>query len=864
MLPVPEFARRVLVEQFAITLEEPLLLAVSGGADSIALARALQAAGFHRLHIGHFNHRLRGAASDSDQQFVQSQLADLPVHVGIAPSPIELRSGESLESAARKMRYDWLRSIAEQHHLRWVLTAHTADDQAETVLHRIIRGTGLKGLRGIPQRRPLSSTVQLLRPLLRIFRADILHYLTTIGQPYRVDESNFDRKFTRNRIRWEVLPLLKTFNPAIVDALVRLAEQAEAAHHELDQATQTLLRRAELAPGMWSVYPLRSASDWQICECFRLLWQRQGWPLREMSAAHWTRLLAIVRGSLRSGHFPGPIVARRQGGVVRIGPVATINQRQLIAQPHEVSSPMMRPIRRALLSVSDKTGLVELAKTLIGFGVELISTGGTRRTLQDAGVPVRDIAEVTGFPEMLDGRVKTLHPIIYAGLLARRDCAEHLDTIARHSIPPIDLVVCNLYPFEQVAASREASFPEMVENIDIGGPSMIRAAAKNQDGVAVLIDPSQYPDFLVELQANSGSISAATRQRLAAAAFARTAAYDVAIAHWFAGQLPISDPLPKTLLLRFERKGDRLRYGENPHQAAAFYTEIGPPFANLAHAQQLHGKELSYNNLLDLDSALNLVKEFAHPAAVVIKHNNPCGAATADTLALAFRRAFEGDPLSAYGGILGFNRVVDSATAFEISEPNRFVECIVAPDFEPAALEILTTRPSWRKNVRLLKVGDLSTAEKKGLDYRRVEGGLLVQERDQASDDPTKWKTVTQREPTPEEYSALMFAWFVCKHVKSNAIVLASGTQVVGVGAGQMSRVDSVHLAIRKAGDRARQAVLASDAFFPFRDNVDAAAAAGVTAVIQPGGSQRDEESIRACDEHGIAMIFTGMRHFRH
>ncbi len=524
----------------------------------------------------------------------------------------------------------------------------------------------------------------------------------------------------------------------------------------------------------------------------------------------------------------------------------------------------LRIIRRALLSVSDKAGLVDLGRGLAALGVELISTGGTRQALAGAGLAVRDVSDVTGFPEMLDGRVKTLHPLIHGGILAIRDNAEHTATLQKHGIRPIDLVVVNLYPFEQTAARAGAGHEEIIENIDIGGSSLLRAAAKNHRDVAVLTSPAQYGPVLEEMRAHGGALTLATRERLAGAAFARTAAYDAAIAAYFSrcGQPEL---LPERLDLHFERR-QALRYGENPHQPAAFFVEPSPPPGSVAAAEVLHGKELSYNNLLDLDSALNLVREFAGPAAVVIKHNNPCGAAVAASLEEAFRKAYEGDPLSAYGGILGFNRVVDEATAQQISEPKRFVECILAPDFAPAAFEVLTTRPTWKKSVRLLRTGPLEARAGRpaGLDYRRVDGGLLVQGRDAGGDDFAQARGVTKRPPTAEEMADLRFAWLVCKHVKSNAIVLAKGGMVVGVGAGQMSRVDSVQLAVRKAGERRRGAVLASDAFFPFRDNVDEAAKAGITAVVQPGGSLRDADSIQACDEHGLAMVFTGVRHFRH
>ncbi|HEY7327521.1 MAG TPA: bifunctional phosphoribosylaminoimidazolecarboxamide formyltransferase/IMP cyclohydrolase [Gemmataceae bacterium] len=524
----------------------------------------------------------------------------------------------------------------------------------------------------------------------------------------------------------------------------------------------------------------------------------------------------------------------------------------------------LRIIRRALLSVSDKTGLIELARGLLDFQVELISTGGTRKTLTDAGLPVRDVSEVTGFPEMLDGRVKTLHPSIHGGILAVRDNPGHTKSLQEHSIQPIDLVVCNLYPFEATVACSGATSEEIIENIDIGGPSMVRSAAKNFRDVAIVTSPDQYAAILAEMRQHNGSLSLQTRERLAASAFARTAGYDRAISTWFAARIA-EEPFPASMDLRLERR-QSLRYGENPHQRAAFYVEADAPPASVARAEVLHGKELSYNNLLDLDSALNLVREFSEPAAVVIKHNNPCGAAIADSLVEAFRKAYEGDPLSAFGGILGFNREVDEATAQEISEPNRFVECIIAPGFTDSAFHVLTTRPTWKKNVRLLRTGSLDVRRQHSTrrDYRRVDGGLLVQDRDCGSDDFGQLKVVTKRPPTEEEMRDLRFTWLVCKHVKSNAIVLGKNLMVVGVGAGQMSRVDSVKLSVRKAAERSKGAVLASDAFFPFRDNVDEAARAGVTAIIQPGGSVRDTDSIQACDEHDLAMVFTGIRHFRH
>jgi phosphoribosylaminoimidazolecarboxamide formyltransferase/IMP cyclohydrolase len=523
-----------------------------------------------------------------------------------------------------------------------------------------------------------------------------------------------------------------------------------------------------------------------------------------------------------------------------------------------------RVIRRALLSVSDKTDLVEFARGLAALGAELISTGGTRKALADAGLEVKDISEVTGFPEILDGRVKTLHPRVHGGILAIRDKPEHVQTIAAHGIQPIDLVVVNLYPFEATVARPGSSHEEIVENIDIGGPSMVRSAAKNYHDVAIVTDPGQYAAVLDEMRANAGALGLETRERLAAAAFARTAAYDRAISTYFARRGP-AESFPPTLDICFERKTG-LRYGENPHQNAAFYVEPRLDHACIAAAETLHGKELSYNNILDLDSALNLVREFDAPAAVVIKHNNPCGAAVGTTLVEAFDRAYEGDPLSAYGGVIAFNRAVEEATAMRLTEPNRFVECIVAPDFRSEALQTLTTRPSWKKSVRLLRTGPLGQLDTRAraLDFRSVDGGLLVQTRDASGDDFAAAKVATKRSPTEAEMADLRFAWLVCKHVKSNAIVLAKGGAIVGVGAGQMSRVDSVHLAVRKAGERSKGSVMASDAFFPFRDNVDEAANAGVTALVQPGGSIRDQDSILACDERDMAMLLTGVRHFRH
>jgi phosphoribosylaminoimidazolecarboxamide formyltransferase/IMP cyclohydrolase len=522
-----------------------------------------------------------------------------------------------------------------------------------------------------------------------------------------------------------------------------------------------------------------------------------------------------------------------------------------------------RPIRRALLSVSDKTGLLDLARGLAALQVELISTGGTRKTLADAGLPVRDVANVTGFPEMLDGRVKTLHPHIHGGILAVRDDAEHVVALKKHGIGFIDLVVCNLYPFEATIARPGATHEEIIENIDIGGPTLVRAAAKNYHDVAVVADPSQYTAVLSEMQQNQGALTATPRELQADSAFGRVAAFDQAIADYFARR---ADPegWPSSLDRRWTKRCD-LRYGENPHQKAAFYIDPASRRASVAAAEILHGKELSFNNILDLDSALNQAREFSQPAAVVIKHNNPCGAAVSASLAEAFRKAYEGDPQSAFGCVLAFNREVDEPTARLATEPNRFIECVIAPGYSEAALQLFTTRPTWKNSVRLLRTGPLG-AVGRSVVLRDVDGGVLVQTPDDrgAEEDFKDAKTMTKRPPTGVEWADLRFAWAVCKHVKSNAIVLAKDGMVVGVGAGQMSRVDSVHMAARKAGDRVQGSVLASDAFFPFRDNVDMAAAAGVTAIVQPGGSKRDPDSIAACDEHGLAMVFTGFRHFRH
>ena len=529
------------------------------------------------------------------------------------------------------------------------------------------------------------------------------------------------------------------------------------------------------------------------------------------------------------------------------------------------------PIRRALLSVSDKRGLLELVQALSRRGVQLLASGGTRSALADAGFEVTEVSAYTGQPEILGGRVKTLHPKLHGGILARRDVPGDLEAIAAQGIEPIDLVVVNLYPFESTIAKTGVTLEEAVENIDIGGPSLIRGAAKNHASVAVLVDPSQYRSLIDQVETLGGTTEA-FRKRLAAAAFERTAFYDRIIADYLAKTIEAVDsdsaagPFPSTFMMQFERRTS-LRYGENPHQRAAFYVEPGSPGPDLGTAKVIHGKELSYNNLLDLDSALRLIRLFEEPAATILKHNNPCGAAVGATLEEAFELAYQGDPVSAFGGIVGLNRPLDTETAARLCVPGRFIEAIIAPGFEPEALHLLTTKPTWKNSVRLIDLGapiSPTTPEPRGFDLRRVEGGLLVQDWDHVEPDPSSGTVPTRRQPTAEERSSLAFAWRVCSAVKSNAIVLVKGRQLVGVGAGQMSRLDSVRIAVSKAGEKSQGAVLASDAFFPFRDGPDLAAKAGVTAIIQPGGSKRDDETLAACDEQGLAMILTGRRHFRH
>lgn len=521
------------------------------------------------------------------------------------------------------------------------------------------------------------------------------------------------------------------------------------------------------------------------------------------------------------------------------------------------------PVRRALLSVSDKTGLVELARALAARNVELLSTGGTAKAIRDAGLAVKDVSDVTGFPEMMDGRVKTLHPLVHGGLLGR---AGTDDTVmAEHGIAPIDLLVLNLYPFESVTAKAGCTLADAVENIDIGGPAMLRSAAKNFARVAVATSPDQYGELLAELDANDGQLSAAKRFAFSVAAFNRVAQYDAAISNYLSAvsdttaAVPVRDEYPAQMNSSFVKVMD-LRYGENPHQTGAFYRDLYPVPGTLATFVQLQGKELSYNNLADADAAWECVRQFDVPACVIVKHANPCGVAVAADVGAAYELAYNTDPTSAFGGILAFNRTLDAATAKAILD-RQFVEVLIAPDYEPAALDYCTKKA----NVRVLRIP--AGAAQNNYDTKRVGSGLLIQSADTRGMTQDELKTVTQRAPSEAELRDLLFAWRVAKYVKSNAIVYAKDQRTIGVGAGQMSRVYSARIAGIKAADAGLVvpgSVMASDAFFPFRDGLDAAAEAGITAVIQPGGSMRDAEVIAAADEHGIAMVFTGVRHFRH
>ena len=530
-----------------------------------------------------------------------------------------------------------------------------------------------------------------------------------------------------------------------------------------------------------------------------------------------------------------------------------------MSTPNTNGSPI--PVRRALLSVSDKTGLLDFAKALAARGVEILSTGGTARMLRDAGVAAIDVSTVTGFPEIMDGRVKTLHPKIHGGLLGRRGIDEAV--MQQHGIAPIDLLVVNLYPFAATVARPDCTDEDAIENIDIGGPAMLRASAKNHASVASVVDPADYAVILAELN-HSGGTSFATRRRLAAKVYAHTAAYDTMVAAWMqqhsAGVAPAED-FPATLPRVFTRL-QTLRYGENPHQNAAFYRSLAPTGASVTTGRLLQGKDMSFNNVADADTAIECVRQFETPACVIVKHANPCGVALADTLLEAYDGAYRTDPTSAFGGIIAFNRELDGATAQAIVD-RQFVEVLAAPSISAAAKQVLAARA----NLRVLELGDLAAPTGDELELRSVTGGLLAQTRDRGRITAAELRVVTTRQPTPAELEDLLFAWRVAKFVKSNAIVYAGGRATIGVGAGQMSRVYSSRVAAMKAADEkltVAGAVMASDAFFPFRDGLDVAAEYGIRAVIQPGGSKRDDEVIAAANEHGIAMVFTGMRHFRH
>ena len=551
----------------------------------------------------------------------------------------------------------------------------------------------------------------------------------------------------------------------------------------------------------------------------------------------------------------------------------------------ETSNLQLRPIRRALISVSDKTGIVDFARELAGFEVEIISTGGTAKALRDAGIPVRDISEITEFPEMMDGRVKTLHPRVHGGLLAIRDNSEHIAAMQQHGIEPIDMVVVNLYPFVETIKRPDVSREEAIEQIDIGGPAMIRSAAKNARDVAVVVATARYQSVLNEMRDHDGALSLKTRERLAHEAFQHTALYDTTISAYLSmnearadigtggfaavgGIVSSAAPAPAPAEFSIEQfhgqlpdqkswtimKLTSLRYGENPHQIAALYQT--DQTRGVANAQVLSGKEMSFNNYVDADAAWALVTDFKQTACAIIKHTNPSGVGLGESPAEAYRKALATDPVSAFGGIVAFNRAVDASAAEEVAKI--FTEVLIAPDYEPAALEILKTK----KNLRVLRLNNETTGKR--LEFRHISGGMLVQTADDHQLDPKELKVVTTRQPTEGEIRALLFAWTVCKHTKSNAIVYAREGQTVGVGAGQMSRVDSVKIGAMRAQLPVQGSVLASDAFFPFRDGIDEAAKHGITAVIQPGGSVRDDEVIAAANEHGLAMVFTGVRHFKH
>ncbi len=517
-------------------------------------------------------------------------------------------------------------------------------------------------------------------------------------------------------------------------------------------------------------------------------------------------------------------------------------------------------IKRALLSVSDKAGLIEFAKELVANGVELISTGGTAKAIKDAGLPVKDISEVTGFPEMLDGRVKTLHPVVHGGLLSLRDNKEHMDTIAKHNIKPIDLVCVNLYPFEATISKPNVELDHAIENIDIGGPSMIRSASKNYRSVTVIVSPARYADVIKEMKENDGATTFKLRQELAIEAFGNTSRYDGMIHEYLHKRL--SEKKWPDVFTLSGIKLQEMRYGENPHQPAAFYKDRANNMPTIVNGKQLQGKELSYNNIMDADSALMIVKEFDEPAATIIKHTNPCGTAIGKDVQDAFVKALEADPLSAFGGIVAVNRPVDEKTAQIILEKLSFFEIMLAPSFDAGALKAFEAR----KNLRVMTLEGLGKSKEivPGYHLRRVEGGFLVQEFDQAVEDKALYKVVSEKQPDPKLAKEMEFGWKLVKHVKSNAIVLVKDGVSVGVGAGQMNRVGSLVIAIQQAGDKAKGSVMASDALLPFRDSVDACAKAGIVAIIQTGGSVRDKEVIEAANQHGIPMIFTSYRHFKH
>lgn len=530
---------------------------------------------------------------------------------------------------------------------------------------------------------------------------------------------------------------------------------------------------------------------------------------------------------------------------------------------------MTAPIRRALLSVSDKSGIDTFARALTDAGVELLSTGGTFAAIQKAGVPVREVSDYTGFPEMMNGRIKTLHPKVHGGILALREEPSHVAAMDEHGISGIDLVVVNLYPFEATVAKDNVDRAEAIEQIDIGGPTMVRSAAKNHRYVGIVTDPADYERVVTDMQANAGGLTDGLRRDLAQKAFALTARYDAAISRWLFDREVEDGNTESDFPGSFSLAGVKqleMRYGENPHQKAAFYRYTANNEPTVASAKVLNGKALSYNNIVDADACLSLAKEFTEPFVCVAKHNNPCGAAAAATIEQALEEAWAGDPVSAFGSVLAFTRPVNLAAASFLVEGNRFVEAIIAPSFDDDAFELLTTKPKWGKNVRLLSAGYVGPEgrDASDIELKKVVGGFLLQGRDLKTVSDDELKVATKTEPTADQLVSLRFAEKVCKHVKSNAIVFVKGTRVTGVGAGQMSRVDSTYLAARKSGDEAEGTVMASDAFFPFPDGVETAMDAGVVAILQPGGSMRDDQVIAACDERSVPMVLTGARHFRH